>query len=345
MAKQPKKVVLGDDYHKLIKADYGDVLFDGTRLVEQEKETVRTGSPNVDVALGGGFQTGTSVTLSGPSGCGKTTLALSMCREWQKKGWKVVIFPTEHRMSKRDFDGCKGLDPATVDVIQSTESKILSAQDVFSIADQILRSQSRTLVLFDSFSMLADADDMSSSDYKQGRPAPINILVGKFVKNMTPILPLNQNTLIGIFHTYANINGYTSHKSSIPSKVEFFRSTGLECSFVKKIVEGTGDDEEQVGQSVEWKVLRTMLSGKTGATGANIQIYGRGVETGREILIPAKTIGVVDKNGSWYSLSFKMPDGKAISVKKQGEKAMAEYFDENPDVLEALYARVLDVLT
>lgn len=339
-------IKLGDDALKKIRADYGEgVVFKASNLVTQKREVVRTGSPAVDVALGGGFIAGTSVTLSGPSGCGKTTLSLAMCREWQKKGYKVVIFPTEHRLSARDFEGCEGLDVDAIDVIQSDEHKVLAAQDILSIADQILRAQRHTLVLFDSFSMLADSDDMKSSGYEQGRPAALNIIVGKFVKNMTPVLPLNQNVLVGIFHTYANINGHTANKSSIPSKVEFFRSTGLEAGYPSFLSVDQGDKKDFYGQEVSWRVLRTMLPGAcTGTTAKNVQIYGKGVSVSRELIALGQLIGAVSKNGAWFALSTTTKDGKPVEVKKQGENAMSEWLDENVEVRDALYDRVLEIL-
>jgi recombination protein RecA len=324
-----------------LRTMFGDDIAITAADVVAEVPEITSLTPTLDVALGGGIPTGSFVTVVGPSGCGKTSTIIQFCKNWQKRKRKIYYFATELRINPRDFGNISKLNAAQIDIIRSTEEHILTAEEQLQAADIILRNEKYALVVMDSFSMIADAEDMGNNDYKQGKPAAVNRMISSFAKNMTPVIPINHNIMIGVFHTYANIGGKTAMKSSIPSKAEFFRSVGINCKWAEPIKVGSDDAAKQIGQINHWVVERTMLpGGMTGAKADSILKYGKGIDVNGELVAMAKPFGLISQSASWYQMAFMGKDGP----KFQGEEKAIAYLDENPKEAEKLHKRLMELI-
>jgi recombination protein RecA len=96
-----------------------------------------------------------------------------------------------------------------------------------------------------------------------------------------------------------------------------------------------GTDNTQIGQEVEWQTMCSAL----GPPGGNITSfirYGKGIDKEMELINLAVDIGLINKGGAWYTLSF-MNDDKN---KFQGTEKVRNFLIENKDIYENLYQEV-----
>ena len=71
---------------------------------------------------------------------GKNNYGFAFAAKCQAKGKRVIYLNTEGRLSKQNFDGIKGLDPEGILIIQSTDDKILSAEDFLNIVEYYINN-------------------------------------------------------------------------------------------------------------------------------------------------------------------------------------------------------------
>ena len=157
MSKVKKKKVSNkfdtDVVSNSVVSKYGDVVSTGTDVLETINSLEVIGvSPALDIALGGGLREGSVVVMTGDPKSGKTTTALHFAAKCQAKGKRVIYLNTEGRLSKQNFDGIKGLDPEGILIVQSTDDKILSAEDFLNIVEYYINNDPGCLIITDSLS-------------------------------------------------------------------------------------------------------------------------------------------------------------------------------------------------
>lgn len=310
------------------------VVVSGAEFLDKPEEVLSI-SPKIDEALGGGFLVGTLITLCGPSGCGKTTTALHAAAKWQQRGGTVYYIAAEMRILHRDLTQHRGLDVGAIKFIRSYEGQILDAQGYLLAAETILKNERRAMVIIDSFSILSEQNEMTSADYAGIPPGGSNRLVGSFCRRMAPIIPINDNLVIGIAQIYTNIGGKKKWADSMPVKVKFARQTGLYCSYVDKVSVGEGDSVRPIGQAIHWEVERSPF-GPPGRKFTSSLRFGVGIDDAGEAVDLAEELKLVKKGGSWYELAFLGEE----APKFQGREKVIAFLDENPDHLNTLLAKL-----
>jgi recombination protein RecA len=77
----------------------GSIMRMGARGIDEQIETIPSGSLSLDLALGiGGLPRGRVVEIYGPESSGKTTLALHAIAEAQKRGGTCAFIDAEHAL-------------------------------------------------------------------------------------------------------------------------------------------------------------------------------------------------------------------------------------------------------
>src|SRR5579862_6126463 len=114
-----------------------------------ETDTVATGSPGLEMAIGsGGLPRGRVIEIYGPESSGKTTLALHAVAEVQKKGGVAAYVDAEH-----------ALDPGYarklgVDIDEMLISQPDTGEQALEITDTLVRSGGVDVVVVDSVAAL-----------------------------------------------------------------------------------------------------------------------------------------------------------------------------------------------
>lgn len=323
----------------LIDKVFGEgVCVNGKIVLEKNREIIPV-SPALDAQLHGGIQTGTLVTLAGDAGCGKTSTALQIAATWQQMDRRVFYFAAESRITRKNLESIHGFDANKMEVIQSKKGQIMTAEKFLTAAEMVIKNEEKALVIIDSFSILSDSTEMSQSDYDD---SPVvggsQRLVGRWCRKMAPIIPINDNLVIGIAHWYTNIGGKKKWAVSLPKKIEYARLTGLTCEYIEHQYAKDKDGKaigQAWGQLAHWKVERTPL-GPPGGKAHSLLRYDYGLDKEFEIIEAAKNLSLIDKSGAWYTLDWLGED----PPKFQGQENTRQFLFENPLVYEDLSRRV-----
>src|SRR5258705_3261555 len=113
----------------------GSIMVMGQEQLDREIQTISTGSPSLDIALGiGGLPKGRVVEIYGPESSGKTTLSLHAVAECQRKGGVAAFIDAEHAL---DVSYAKKLGVSVEELLISQPD---TGEQALEIADMLVRS-------------------------------------------------------------------------------------------------------------------------------------------------------------------------------------------------------------
>ena len=211
MSKVKKKVASkfeSDMVSNSIVSKYGDVVRSGTEVLEAINSLQVIGvSPALDIALGGGLREGSVVVMTGDPKSGKTTTALHFASKCQALGKRVIYVNTEGRLSRQNFDGIKGLQADKILIIESTDDKILSAQDFLNIIEYYINNDPGCLIIADSLSNMVPQDELDG-EIRTGVRNALPRLLSMFFKRVSGTLMKNKTILTCITHNINEHNVY-----------------------------------------------------------------------------------------------------------------------------------------
>jgi len=162
MAKKKTNKFLDDVVSSTIVSTYGDVVRSGSEVLNNLNSLEVIGvSPALDIALGGGFREGSCIVMTGDPKSGKTTTALHFAVKCQNVGKKVIYVNTEGRLAVQNFEGIKGLDTDKILVIESTDDRVLSAENFLNIIEYYVNNDPACLIIIDSTSSMVPKDELT----------------------------------------------------------------------------------------------------------------------------------------------------------------------------------------
>ena len=330
-----------------VKKDFGDdIILSAASIVDQESVIIPV-SPSLDMILGGGIPEGSFVVFTGQPKCGKTTTSLDFAATAQKPeygygpykdGRRVYYLNIEGRLKKRDLEGIPNLNLDKFDVIGSKTGKILHAEEYLQIAERIINQEPGSVIIIDSYSALCTEAEITSDMGKMQRADGAKLLA-KFCRKVANVIPVNKNIVIGITHLMGNPTGYGAEfKEKSGQAIAYQTDIKLRAKSFKSWTIGT--DNTQIGQEVEWQVICSALGPPGGQITSYIR-YGQGVDKQTELISIGCDLGLINKAGAWYTLSFLDQKEK---TKFQGTEKIRNYLLENPEVCQQLYDGVKNII-
>jgi recombination protein RecA len=354
MAKEKKAATpTTDDYADRVFAeitkDYGaNVIIDGTAALE-EKFVVIPWSPCLDIISSGGIQEGSWVGITGNEKTGKTTAALSFAVNAQKAEYgsrPIYYFKVEGRLSQVHLAGIKGLNHKTFHVIQSTPAdeekgipaKILTAQDFLRIAEKIIKTVPRSVLIIDSISALCDEKEMEGGLGTETRGGGAKVF-SQFVHLVNQAVPINRIIVIGITHLISNTSGMGANLVERSARAWRYQ---YDYAFRTQMVEQWKAGETPIGLKIKW----LCKTSKLGIPGMSIEGYlrfGTGLDRTFEMLNMAVAANLITKKGSWLLLSFL--EGVVDKVPNvQGDEKAYKLLQDNPEWAALLEKKVLTMM-
>ncbi len=309
-----------------LKKEFGDgVVMSLDKMPKIEVETISTGSPSLDLALGvGGLPRGRIVEIYGPESSGKTTISLSVIAQAQKNNGTVAFIDMEHAL---DPDYAKRIG---VNVTKLVISQPDSGEDALNIVERMVRSGLFDVIVVDSVAALVPKVELEGEigDQYIGLQAR---MMSQALRKLTGIISKTRTVVIFINQTRAQIGGMIPGQETTPGgkALKFYSSVRVELKRIAQIKKG----EEIMGNKVKAKVVKNKVAPpfKT----AEIEIYyDEGISYESDILRLGEKHGVIKKVGN----SFLFGESKIGS----SFQAARDFLKENKEVCQEIWKEILN---
>lgn len=309
---------------KAIERKFGTgILF---RMGDREAvkiETFSTGSFHLDEATGiGGYPFGRIIEIFGPESGGKTTLALHAISEIHRRGMEAAFIDAEY-----------ALDPKYASAIGVDMKRLLVSQpdcgeQALELTEELAASEAVKLIVIDSVAALVPKSEIEGEmgEMQLGLHAR---LMSQALRKLTSVVARHNVSIIfinQIRHKIANAYG-NPETTTGGVALKFYSSLRFDIRRMTQIKEG----EEFVGSRTKVKVVKNKLAPPFKVVEFDI-IYGKGLSRASEVFDAAVERGVIEKSGSFYSLS-----GNRLG---QGKQKVLEFFEQNPDVISDIVSQI-----
>jgi len=284
-----------------------------------EVDTISTGSPSLDIAIGiGGVPRGRVLEIFGPESSGKTTLALHIAAEAQKKGGTVAFVDAEHAL---DLGYARVLGVNTDELLLSQPD---TGEQSLEITDLLTRSGAVDLIVIDSVAALVPRAELEGDmgDSHMGLQArlmsqALRKLTSTISKSKTCVIFINQiRHKIGVF--FGNPETTTGGNA-----LKFYASLRLDIRRIGQIKQG----DSIIGNKIRVKVVKNKLAPPFKFAEFDI-LFNEGISREGDLLDLGAGADIVEKSGSWYSYN-----GDRLG---QGKEAARTFLKENPDTTEKI---------
>ena len=303
----------------------GSIMKMGEQQIENNLQTVSTGSLGLDIALGvGGLPRGRIVEIYGPESSGKTTLCLQVVAEVQKQGGVAAYIDAEN-----------ALDPVYAEKLGVKVPDMLISQpdtgeQALEIADMLVRSGGVDIIVVDSVAALTPKAEIEGEmgDSHVGLQAR---LMSQALRKLTANIKRTNTLVIFINQIRMKIGVMFGSPETTTggNALKFYASVRLDIRRIGSIKKA----EEVIGNETRVKVVKNKVSPPFREAQFDI-LYGEGISREGEIIELGVTHKIIEKSGAWYSYN-----GQKIG---QGKDNSREYLRENPHIAQEIEAKVRD---
>lgn len=348
-----------------IISKYGDVVRSGTEVLEAINSLKVIGiSPALDIALGGGLREGSVVVMTGDPKSGKTTTALHFAAKCQAQDKRVIYINTEGRLSRQNFDGIKGLESDKILVIESTDDKILTAEDFLNIIEYYINNDPGCLIIADSLSNMVPSCELEG-EVRTGVRNALPRLLSMFFKRLSGTLMKNKVILLCITHNIANTGGspYAPSKmADCGNMLQYQAGTNMVITHRGKwqVPKDTGP---HVGQIANWSIKTSCAGGVPNSTAESWIRYGIGIDEVQEIVQIACEFRLIKTSGAWYTIQCAVDNIEHPTISKilsdnnisnnaedverffkfQGANNVLEFLNSNKDIASFVYDKIKEL--
>ena len=301
----------------------GSIMKMGDSQIENDLQTVSTGSLGLDLALGvGGLPRGRVVEIYGPESSGKTTLCLHVVAEIQKAGGTAAYIDAENALDPV-YAGKLGVNVGDMLISQPD-----TGEQALEIADMLVRSGGVDIVVIDSVAALVPRAEIEGEmgDQLPGLQArlmsqALRKLTGNIKRTNTLVIFINQIRMkIGVmFGSPETTTGGNALKFYASVRLDI-RRTGS----IKKT-------DEVIGNETRVKVVKNKVAPPFREAHFDI-MYGEGISRTGEIIDLGVEHKIIEKSGAWYSYN-----GEKIG---QGKDNVREFLKERFELAREIENKV-----
>lgn len=283
-----------------------------------------TGIAQLDAALGvGGIVRGQPVEIYGPESSGKTTLALHVVAAAQKLGGVCAYIDVEH-----------ALDPVYAAAIGVDVKELLftqpdSAEQGLGVALDLARSGQIAVIVVDSIAALVPAAEIAG-DIGDSHVGLQPRLMGQTMRLMKPALEKTETIALFINQLRFKIGERFGNPETTPGGQAMRYAAGVRLDIRR--AEAVKMDTDSIHTRV--KVMKNKWAPPFRVAEFDI-VFGKGVSVALSLLDVALDVGVIQKNGAWYSYG-----GANIG---QGRDVAGTALEEHPALMEEIALKVREV--
>ena len=278
-----------------------------SELSPLKDDIVSTGIMGLDIALGiGGIKKGSIVEIYAPESAGKTTLALQMCKQYQKEK-PVLYIDTERTLTKETIEmmGIKEKNFYLMHV-DSLEQALVACKTV-------AQSGTFSAVVIDSLAGLAPRAQIDG-DIGDSHAGLFTRIMSDALSVLTPILDNAGCTLIVINQLREKIGVMFGNpeRATGGRALKYYASVRLDVRRIESLKQGG----EVIGNRTRVKVVKNKIAPPFKEAEFDI-MFGHGISEEGDILDQAVEKEVITKCSAWY-----LYDGNRIG---QGREKAKQY--------------------
>lgn len=294
-----------------------------SELSPLKDDIVSTGIMGLDIALGvGGIKKGSIVEIYAPESAGKTTLALQMCKQYQKEK-PVLYIDTERTLTKETIEDM-GIKEKNFYLMH-----VNNLEQALETCKTVAQAGTFGVIVIDSLAGLAPKAQIDGDigDYHAGLFARI---MSDALSVLTPYLDDSGCTLIVINQIREKLGVMFGNpeKATGGRALKYYASVRLDMRAIESIKSGG----EEIGRRTRVKVVKNKIATPFKSTEFDI-MFGHGISVEGDILDQAEGNGVITKSGSWYLF-----DGNKIG---QGRENAKQYLRDNPTECKKIVTKEL----
>ena len=287
-------------------------------------DIVSTGIIGFDIALGvGGIRKGSIVELYGPESSGKTTLALQLCKQYQKDK-PVLYIDTERTLTKE-----------TIESMGITENFYLMHVDKLERAlgacKTVVQAGPFSAIVIDSLAGLAPKAQIDG-DIGDCHVGLFTRIMSDALSVLTPMLDNAGCTLIIINQIRERIGVMFGNpeKTTGGRALKYYASVRLDM----RRIESLKQRGEVIGNRTRVMVAKNKIATPLKEIEFDI-IFGHGISVEGDIIDNAVEKDIVTKSGAWYLF-----DGNKIG---QGRENVKQFLKDNPTEFKKIAARLREI--
>lgn len=280
------------------------------------EEAISTGLPALDWIIGiGGVPRGRITEIMGDKSTGKTTLAMTLIRTAQGKGFRCVFADVENALN---FKKAKALG---VDLEKLTVLHASYGEEYLDHIEELVREGGADLIVVDSVDALTPREEIENTMEQRTIGAKAR-MIGKFCRKI--ISPLREKKIALVLLNQTRMNVMTGFEVTPGGKaLEFYKSLQIKLRQTMALKQG----ERTIGIKVKARITKNKLGDPFGEIETNL-LFANGFDAAADLIDTALKAGVIEKKGN--TLFF----GK-IKLGVGAPKVRA-YFDANPEMAEAV---------
>ncbi len=291
-----------------------------------EIEGISTGALSLDLALGGvGVPRGRVIEVFGPESSGKTTLTLHIIAEAQRSGGLAAFIDAEHAF---DPSWAKRLGVDLEDLMVNQPS---CGEEALEICETLVRSNALDIIVIDSVAALVPRQELEGQmgDSIVGVQAR---LMSQAMRKLTGIASKSRTSIIFINQIREKIGVTYGSPETTPGgrALKFYSSVRIDVRRIGAIKEG----ETVIGNRTRAKVVKNKVAPPFRETEFDM-LFESGISREGDLIDLAAESGVLARSGTWYSYGDTRIG--------QGRENTRQFLRDNPDIFEAVRAKVLEI--
>ena len=286
-------------------------------------DIVSTGIMGLDIALGvGGIKKGSIVEIYGPESGGKTTLALQLCKQYQKP---VLYIDTERTLTKETIESM-GIKEKNFYLMH-----VNNLEQALETCKTVAQAGTFSAIVIDSLAGLAPKAQIDG-DIGDSHAGLFSRIMSDALSVLTPILDNSGCTLIVINQLREKVGVMFGNpeKTTGGRALKFYSSVRLDVRRIESI--------KSMGDIVGFHTRVAVIKNKIAPPLKNVEfdiMFGKGISVEGDILDQAVEKGIITKYSAWY-----MYDGNKIG---QGRENAKQYLIENPAECKKIVTRLKKV--
>lgn len=286
-------------------------------------DTISSGRPDLDVALGGGFAVGKIIEIFAESGTGKTGLCLEAVREVQKAGGIAAYIDSEHALNL-EYAQSIGVDTDNLIISQPSYG-----EQAIETIRALIATQEIDLIIIDSVAAMIPKTELDgeSGETKMGLQAR---MMGQAMKMVAGTASTVGCTLIFTNQLRDTMSMYGPAQTTPGGKaLKFYATQRLELKNKGQIKEG----EDVIGFKQHINVVKNKIAPPFKWIQNEI-VYGIGVDTLTGLMDALIFNEIIEKAGAWFKY-----EGTNIA---NGIKKLRVVLNDNPELVEELQQKLTE---